>query len=33
MKNQDCIFDEMEDMIMDSPRYNEAAKGAFMTID
>ena len=26
------IFDEMEDMIMDSPRYNEAAKGAFMKL-
>ena len=26
------IFDEMEDMIMDSPRYNEAAKGAFIKL-
>ena len=26
------VFDEMEDMIIDSPRYNEAAKGAFMKL-
>ena len=26
------VFDEMEEMIIDSPRYNEAAKGAFMKL-
>ncbi len=26
------VFDEMEQMIIDSPRYNEAAKGAFMKL-